>query len=308
MKYIITILLLLPLSAALAGEGPALPFPGVDLDLTNGNSAVDFFAKRQEDSACQTKLNGVKEQYGNAKSDLNNLVSNNASVALLNTAEEKLNEARVQYQKLLRDCGHCAIRSVEHLALVDGGTEHWYWGDGSCQVTDDNFISHFENRVSSLMERKMYTRHTGGFNNILDFRFIDPKSGKKLNVDAQNQSPYNAFLAIRGPYPLAFGFFGKSTFSETVGNELREFVYVMETEKPPSGFRFPRLVYDTKISGDKSATILKRLARVKLQWYVNSAGYMRYYMAADFGVDEYDYALTLARQIMMESLIDFSDR
>lgn len=306
MKNLLFLFILFTALPGLAAQ-PTHPAPGYDSQLMGGQTPEKFFEARRGMTQCRTELAKARETWTNAKVVLQDMVKAGKSSGEIDTQEELTEEKYGELVEKVQQCGDCAVQDV---AKIDS----WYITDGSCFINNlskEELAQAFERRSESLLNVEDYPVETGGFKNIFTYFLVDPVTGKELKDTKATEDNFHSFISIKGPKLLgvqvAFGYFYENQIErKTHSDGDRQFIHNFTAQKPPRGFRMPR-VYTVSASGKKTTIRHLRLQKVIGQWYIQENGYIRYFTAADFGMS-LDFASNIARRILTETLMDMASR
>ncbi len=294
---------------------PTIPAPGLDSKLLNNQTPQAFFAARKTNTACRSELTTRKATYFSQKDALAKLAGS-TDLDALDAQGLAMEGARDAWVEKMRECGNCTSQDIEVRPISTAGrTEFWYIGDGSCYVEGLNANGNdasFNAKADSLVTPDMYRHYTGGFPTVLDFYPVDPKTGQKMaDPKIAVGTPFNSFISIRGPVLLglqaSFGYYYKNDTKFRETNGVKEYIHTFEAEKAPRAFRFPSTVAQHMASGRTRDTNMLKLTRVQGMWYLTNDGYLRYYTAADLGMN-LDFAKRLAQNIMLTTLATLYER
>ena len=277
-------LLAAPLFANGIEDRPPLPKPEVDFEVTGGLTPREYFSKRQANLPCREALEKAQK----------------AEAAAPDAKKPALHMA---YLEKVLECGDCDIVPPKEPILIDvdgSHSEQWYVSYGFCQL--DLEKGDYETLVASLLDLKQYPAKTGGFSHMAEF--IGYEAGTKKVITQPKTSPFDAFIAVKGPILQtgldgAIGYFARNWYDEKVPNQFHLWFentappekYVYPSLKTPAGFPLP----------------LAKLPHAKGSWYLTRDGYFRYFTAADFpGV--LSFAATKAKEILLDTLLQFRAR
>lgn len=304
--------LLLLGSAATASVRPQIPPACVDSELMKGQTPQEFFGARAKQTTCRQEVAVLKAQFVAERARLATLTGANA----LDDQAEKMDKARKAWLRKLDECGNCATRGEIRKHSTGGRTEYWYIADGSCLIEgqdEADVVRSFEVKADSLLTAKGYPHNQpGGIPAIMEYAYVDPSGALLEDVEkVAVGTPFLSYLVVGGPDVPVVGrigyryLFGNETRFDTVDG-VREFHHTFEGKSFPRGFRHPS-VEETLASGRKRAVRAMDLTRVQGKWCLNSEGYLRYYTAADLGMD-LTYAYDLAIDILLVTLETMYER
>lgn len=310
MKLVSLVLALGLCLPTLATERPSLPGPAIDTELLGGKTPREFFTQRMQ--GCRD-LETTENTYREERAKLQTLKDSNAAANDLKFQQERAETALKAWIGRVKDCGPCHIRPIKRVVVTSAGkTENWFVSDGSCflpSLTRDEAARAFEVRAKSLEQLSQYKYSSGGFRQVVEFFAVDPVSGRP-ETQATIPSPYEAFIAVRGPtlfgVRTAAGYYfggGYRKWSDSDGAHYHSF---FTAKRPPRGFRQPR-IRETDITGNPHRVRLIQLSDAQGQWYLTEDGYLRYYTAADFGLS-LKFLSDMAEATLFETLLDLTQR
>jgi hypothetical protein len=312
--FLVLSFLVLQVGSLLAAPRPIIPNPSEDLKLTQGLPVADFFAKRLQNSRCQTELSTEREQYLAARTHLENLVKQSASAAAIDQAEETADKCRLALLQKVKECGPCATQDLDRKVVTTNKKEYWYLIDGSCYLGADQSQAtldrYFDRAVARLKNITKYPGKRGGFKPLLEFNEIDMQTWDLLPpVDKVENNPFYAFIGVRGPValgiPVGFWYVFKNDLIEKQQGDFKEFIIRFETVKKPANFPTPDLKIQSA-SGKLSSTMQRELTLVQGMWYVNNRGYIRYYTGADFGIS-IPFGVDFALNTLLDTLLTLTE-
>lgn len=289
-------------------QAPTIPAGCYDTKLV-GNDVPAFFAARKTNTGCTTELGKRKAAYLAEKEALAKL-KGSPDLNAIDAQNDRMEAARDRWLEQVNECGNCAASDIEVRKIQSGGrTEYWYIADGSCQVQKSSaadLLNSYQIKMDSLLEADGYRHYApGGLPTVLDYHFIDNTSGKKLADPKMTAPPFFSFIAIRGPVVLgtqaSFGYYYKNEYEVKDNNGVKEYLHSFHSVPPPRGFQYPSTVAQALPSGRTRNARLIRLSRVQGKWCITSNGYLRYYTAADLGMD-FDFAKKLAHSVLLTTL------
>ncbi len=318
-----SLLLLAAFSLAARGDtpvAPTIPAPGLhplvmDKTAPTAFNARAFFDARKADTVCQGELATMRASYLSARESLAKMAGS-SDLDLLDDQGTIMEQARDEWVAKMRECGKCWSQDIELRAVPTAGrTEYWYIGDGSCQLdTLETKIlaDSFKAKTESLTTADAYRHYTGGFPTVLDFFLVNPTTGAKMNDQTPNPlSPFYAFIAVKGPsifgVPSAFGYYYKNQIVNRQTNGVTEYIHTFEAERAPRGFQAPSNIAIVLPSGRKRSAKSITVTRVQGMWYLTGEGYLRYYTAADLGMN-LDFAKKIAQATMLTTLATLYER
>lgn len=302
--------------SVLAAESPQIPSPEVDLNLTGGKPANEFFQARLSNQACASQLTELRKKYREEKNKFLALDKVKTPAAQLDSQERTVSNARDAVLAKLEECGECATRPVEHRTVyAPSGTQRWYIADGSCYLpalglSQSQLRAVYDKASSRMLNNGRYTKMDNGIPSILKFDRIDKSTGKVLPAGPIEDSNFSIFLSVKGPsfagLVSAFSYFIENNVEKKSENGLEETIIRFNQAKLPEGFAYPDKIYDVTASGQKTAAFVRNIPQVQGLWYLNSEGYFRYYTAADFGIS-LSLADSFARKALLEALFAVTD-
>lgn len=307
-------LVLFPLATQAVPTAPTIPTTGVDAKLMNNQTPQAFFAARKNQTACRGELTTLKAAYVAEKEGLAKLLGTSGLDAI-DAQGARMEKSRDTWLEKVSECGNCASQPMELRKIASAGrTEYWYIADGSCLVDGPNangLLASYIAKKDSLLTADAYRHYAGGFPTVLDYHFIDPATGQKQNLAKQTgAAPFFSFIAIRGPViagmQASFGYVFKNEVAETQNNGVTEFSHTFQAERVDK-FTYPNSVQQHLPSGRQRRAQLLKLSRVQGKFFLNSEGYIRYYTAADLGMD-LEYAKKLAQNILLTTLESMYER
>lgn len=296
---------------AMADERPVLPTPGVDMVLTQGKSAREFFVARAQMTACRAQLKSAEADYLAEKKKLNDFIASGKTADTIDTQEAAMVKARGVHLTKVFECGDCAAQEVEQRKVVTAArTEIWYIADGSCQLpsTEPEKVAKFLEKLGNeLLLIKHYSKRFGGFYHILELLSLEVATGKhQPEKEKLDKSPAWSWISVRGPE-----IFGQQTgfsylFEANFHLNEKEFVLSGASPRRPLGFQVPA-VKDVLASGKVVDVRQLQLPSVLALWYVSNDGYLRYYSAADFGIST-KFIEEQGKVIMLDTVTSLFER
>lgn len=299
-----------------ANERPVIPEAQVDLKLTGGKPAAEFFQARLSNPKCAEDLNQLRTAHRAEKNQLAQMIQSGAAAGELDAQEKKVVQIRENLLGKLETCGECATREVEHRTVyAPSGTQRWYIADGSCHLgalnlSPSQLRAIYDKATARMLNNKRYTKQDLGIPSILLFDRVDEKTGQVLPAGPVENSPFLISLSVKGPsfagLVAAFNYFIKNELEKRNQNGVEETLLRFNQEKMPEGYQPPAKIYDTTAGGKKTSAFVRNISDVQGLWYFNSEGYFRYYTAADFGIS-LSLADSFARKTLLEALFSVTD-
>ncbi len=275
----------------LAAERPVVPPMGESQVLTGNKPAVEFFKARLNDTSCRSDLAEAEKTEANAKADMDKALAKGEAADTLDALESAWRRDRKELLKLVERCGPCNTVPVKKLQIEGvARREVWYVAEGACQFVGDSRTGEigFDAAWKSLLKVAGYGRKTGGFEPMLNFVPVDAKTGElRPNVTDIESFPFSATVGLKaGEFlgtTVAYRQFAELTWDEKKNGDRKTDVQVnIKTVTPPSGFKYPE-VTDTWLSGRAKRVTMYPVSALQAAWYLNDQGYVRYYMAGEFG-------------------------
>ncbi|NBX91677.1 MAG: hypothetical protein EB078_07545 [Proteobacteria bacterium] len=302
--------------AIVAAERPEIPKAEVDISLTTGKSASEFFQGRLGNQECALKLSDLRKKHRDEKNKLVTMQKGQAKAVDLDSQERVVNQARDAVLTKLEECGECATRPIEHRTVyAPAGTQRWYIADGSCYLpalglSQTQIRAVYDKAAARMLNNARYTKTDNGIPSILKFDRVDPANGKILPAGPVDDPSFYIFLSVRGPsfagLTASFSYYIKNDIEKRAENGVEETIIRFNQAKLPEGFSYPDKIYDVTAGGKKTATFARNIPEVQGLWYLNTEGYFRYYTAADFGIS-LSLADSFARKTLLEALFAITD-
>ena len=100
--------------------------------------------------------------------------------------------------------------------------------------------------------------------------------------------------------------FVRNSFARGDKDGCKAFVLNFESVPAPSGFKIPEVNF-TEVDGTKLRADDLGMSAARGMWYVNSCGYMRFYIAADLGLSQ-RVASDFLRRAHLRTLCELLER
>jgi len=297
------LLLLLTANGLVADEGkpPSYPVPGVDMVLTGGKSAKEFFAARAADTDCRKTLEEAKAAYRAEKDKLDTMTKEKASRDDLDEQERKVENSRYKLLVNMEECGPCATDEVKSVKVESAfRTEYWYVVDGSYQIEAKD-EAQLKKKIKQLKQFLLTVpAKNDRLRNVIEYSLVDNETGKLLADRTIGRSPFYAFTSIGRPMlgsVFACDFYSKGV-AETSPRQATELLVKTEIVPRPNTFTPPSGDYVSP-SGAKYPTQHEIIRSGLSMTYLSSDGYLRMWNAVDYRAD-----LDLARKMMRMAHLD----
>jgi hypothetical protein len=291
---------------------PEIPTPGEDTKLFLGESAEQFFVKREGKSTCRKTLEEDRNAFRTAESDLKKLINSKAPAEEIDEQERTMESARTEFLESMEKCGECATQRLGSATIQppEKRVQYWYVTDGSCLARNLNptqLEQYYQNMKAILLDTGKYARHHQGFPGIVEFFGMDMATGAKLPPGpVPTAVPFKAFIAISGPLNRAYNYVVTNRIEEKQTGDLKEFILTFHGEKAPENYQ--KEIYFISASGKKTKMPPYWLSDVKGMWYFNNKGYSRYFTAADFRTSMGFILEDLARKTLLSTVVNLKDR
>jgi hypothetical protein len=302
MKFFQAVVLLLfaaDFSTADDVKPPTYPAPGVDLVLTGGKSAKEFFASRAADADCRAALAEAKAAYEADQAKLDAMTQSREARDALDAQERALEDSRYAYLVKMEECGPCATDDVKSVKIQSSGrTQYWYVLDGSYLIEAAN-ESQRKQKVQRLKTFLLTVpaKKKELLRNLIEYRLVDNATGEMLEgVQVIKQSPFYTFTSIGRPVlgsVFACDFYSKGVLETSNGLVLKS-----EVVPRPKTFSPPLTDYVSP-SGKTYYTRHEPVRSGLGMTYLNSDGYLRMWSATDYGID-----MSAARSMMRRAHLD----
>jgi len=291
---------------ALGGTAPDFPAKGRCPIPVEGVTHAQFILRRKADSACTSDLAAAERAYRDSRRELVRLVETSASGDEIARMERRLVTRRAVWHARLGECGDCWAAPTRRIEGEELDGQVWYESDGFCEIpftAPGPLERAWSAATDFLLSVGRYPREKLGFPHVARLVAVDFATGAlRPEVKELSVSPTHLWVLALGPRILelqsGFTYFNELTFERVKWAADAEMLIRARTVRPPRGFVPPR-AEAVNVAGEREIVATKSLSRVKAQWYLDGAGHLRYWTAAEFRapskfVEESGQALEMA--------------